>query len=252
MLVLVGLVVVLILMNQRRLLKKQEELKNIEIQFQKQITEAAVISAEQERTKVAENLHDDIGALLSVIRLNQKEIINLGSDRKNIENAVLRNDKLLESVIDNVRAISDDLHNPSLKYLGFKAALRGACDQIRDSNQVTVSYYQTNNDIELDSDSQIQLFRICKEILNNTLKHSKPKNIEVRVDSLSNFIIVTFFHDGSGMTQIDFDQRIKDSKGLGLRNLLSRSNVINASLEFGKEPDDKFYVQIHVPNSIKG
>ncbi|MBA3683209.1 MAG: hypothetical protein H0W73_18895 [Bacteroidetes bacterium] len=214
------------------MLANKAVLIDTENKHQKKLLDASLEIAEQERVKIATNLHDDIGITLNVLKLNLSRL------KKNIENKAVFEEivtasyKNIDDSLDTVRTIYNDIIPPTLMNLGFVKGLKEVCRQINAVGETEVTFNCEEENIEFDKKIKIQLYRLTKEVLNNTVKHAKPKTIEIKIEQKKQDLIILIQHNGIGITTQMIHQFAERSTGLGLKSIITRSQLINAILDF--------------------
>ena len=200
----------------------QERLRGLEKQtHQQELLSAAVEVQESERRRIARDLHDDIGSLLTATRLYLRQ---LTPDSTEIKVARIRDSSLgmIDDMIANTRRISHDLLPPSLEKFGFQAAAEDLCERIESSEALTVHFQNaTADDLRLASKKEVALYRILQELLTNTIKHAAADEVTLRLATDEDNFSFHYTDDGVG-----FSAAQHSNEGLGLRNIESRVSVI--------------------------
>lgn len=232
--------IVFFIVYQRRIFE-QERLRQEEDQLhQKQLLEAAVEVQESERRRIARDLHDDIGSLLSATRLYLRQL----SPQTAVEQLTSIKDETLNMVdemIQNTRRITHDLLPSELEKFGFIAAAEDLCERVDRSGGIRVSFC-CPSERRLPSRQEVALYRVLQELVNNTLKHAEAARIDVNTEWRPDFFRLGYQDDGKG-----FEIPAGGYSGLGLKNIESRVSLIGGSLQFDTAPGKGLQVQIHIP-----
>lgn len=226
---------------QRRIFAKEREQEEKEKAHQKQLLVAAVEVQETERRRIASDLHDDIGSLLSATRLYLRQL----SPEAPLEKTVEIKDQalsILDEMIQNTRRITHDLMPPSLEKFGFQAAAEDMCERIGRSGGITVNF-RSDSEIRLTPRKEVALYRVLQELINNTLKHAKARTIDVAIDRKQDYFSFIYSDDGKG-----FDLSTVQSAGLGLRNIESRISLIGGQLKSTTSPGNGLTVAVTLPS----
>jgi two-component system, NarL family, sensor kinase len=231
---------------QRRSMEQRKKLSEAEAEHQRKLLDATIQISEKEREKISKNIHDEIGTYLNVIRLNQAKIVRHASDTVMIMNLMEENNKLLEETIQSVRAISHDLMSPTLVKLGFIKAISELCRQIRVSGSMQISSTTNLDDFRFSPKVEMQLYRICKEVINNIIKHAKASNTLVTMLINNNHISIDIEHNGDGIDTSDIESLAANATGLGLKSIFSRAQTINATVQYISLPNQLSKVIIDV------
>lgn len=231
MLLLAGAIFFFFIVYQKRLLKKELEINKIRADQQEEIIKNTVQAQEKERKRIAQDLHDEVGAMLSVVKLNVGRIEKKTVDAKPRQLAT-ETKSYLDDVITQVRRISRDLMPPSLEKLGLSFALDELVRWINKSDQIKVEFSKRGEPFRLDIKKELAVFRITQELVNNALKHSGASQILIKLRFTEKYMAVSVADNGKG-----FDIDKLESNGLGLKNLESRSALMGGSYKLNSFPD---------------
>ncbi|MBN2635036.1 MAG: sensor histidine kinase [Prolixibacteraceae bacterium] len=215
---------------QKRLLKKQLEINEVKAAQQEQLLQNTILAQEKERRRVARDLHDEVGAMLSVVKLNVGRL-----EKKMIESSakelVVETKTYLDDVITQVRRISRALLPPSLEKFGLFNAIEELGRWVNKSEIINVECLLIGKQYRLDTEKELALFRIVQELINNSLKHAAANKITVVLRYSPNLLCVNYQDNGIG-----FDLEEKISTGLGLKNLESRTQLLKAKFKMKSKP----------------
>lgn len=231
---------------QRRSMEHRKKLSDAETQHQKNLLDASIQITEKERERISKNIHDEIGTYLNVIRLNQAKISRHASDPLMVINLIEENNKLLEETIQSVRAISHDLMSPTLVKLGFMKAISELCRQIRVSGSMQITTNSNVEDFRFSPKMEMQLYRICKEVINNIIKHAKANNTIVSMLINNNHLKIDIEHNGEGIDMASIQTLSENATGLGLKSIFSRAQIINATVQYISLPNQLSKIIIDV------
>lgn len=212
-----------------RLRKKAEIEKRLA--EQKNMNLKAVIEAgENERARVAKELHDGIGQLLSTARVT---VAALEGDVNEEDEVHLQNSlKVLDESIKEVRYISHNMMPVALIEYGLVKAIETLVKRVNESKALNLCFKNDGINERLDWRFEIPLYRIIQEVINNAIKHSQAKNIVIELRKNENRIILAIEDDGKGFDQ----QEIHKSKGIGWKNINSRLSMINGNMDIVTNP----------------
>jgi signal transduction histidine kinase len=247
MLTLVSFIILFVVFYQKRMLEHMSQLNENETKHQKKLLEASMEVAEQERKKIAGNIHDDIGIILSVIKLNLSRIKRNKNDAALVDELLQTNDSLLEDTIATVRSISHDLMPQALVRLGFIKGIAELCHQVSSAGVQKISLVKNTDEVTgLDKKTEMQLYRLTKEILNNIIKHAVATEIELNVSLLNNTLCTTISHNGKGITDNKVKELINAGRGIGLQSIYSRGQLTNSQINY-LLINDHYQVKIETP-----
>src|SRR6187200_2513010 len=212
MLVLTIGLVVFIIMHQRRVQRFQQKLQQLEIDQQKMMLTASIKLQEEERQRLAADLHDDAGPLLATARLYLNENL-VNQDKSTQLQSIYQARQIIDDTIQLIRNISHSLMPPTLKNFGLESAVNDLFQKISGSGSINASsrFHEYSERLELEREQII--FRIIQELVNNILKHSNASFIHVTQNTNGNKFYLRIHHDGRGIVQSDFDKLNKSNVG---------------------------------------
>jgi signal transduction histidine kinase len=245
MLLLLASFLLAFIISQRKKLSYQRDVQQLREGQQNQLIEAAVRSEEIERHRIAEILHDEVGAILSSSKLHIQGIKYNNLDERD-KQLFLKGNDLLDEGIQKVRGISHNLHSNILKEFGLNEAIRHFVQQ---TIKGTLMKAETNLDdsyTTLNPEKDISIYRMLQEILNNILKHSAADEINVSSTYEPGLLKISISHTGTGITQEQFESLRYKKEGLGLKNIMNRIILLRGHIEFSGEPN-RYTVNMQVP-----
>lgn len=242
----IGLIV-FIIFHQRRVIRYQMQLQEMEEEQQKILLNASIRWQEEERQRIAADLHDDAGPLLATARLYLNENLvhqDINTQLQSIYNAK----QIIDDTIQLIRNISHSLMPPTLKNFGLESAVNDLFQKISGSGMVNASSRFHDYRQRLRPEQELLIFRVIQELVNNILKHSGSSFIHVTQNYNEDKFFIRLHHDGRGITQSDFERLNKSALGLGLKNIQSRAKVLQAKIEFERDPSETYFkVTLEVP-----
>ena len=216
---------------QKRMLKKQLELNETRARQQEEIIQNTISAQEKERKRIAQDLHDEVGAMLSVVKLNVGRI-EKKSEEPVAKELAAETKTHLDEVIKQVRRISRSLLPPSLDKLGLYFALEELASWVNKSEQLKIVCWKSGEQFRFDNTKELAVFRIIQELLNNAIKHSGADLIEINARFSINFnLMISISDNGKG-----FNIEEKMSTGLGLKNMESRTQIMKAKFKMKSTP----------------
>jgi two-component system, NarL family, sensor kinase len=245
MLVLFTSFLVALLFSQRKKLKYQQNMQSLREQQQNQLIEAAVRSEETERHRIAETLHDEVGAILSSAKLH---LLGIKEDSLDDRDKKLheKGKDLLNDVIQKVRGISHNLHSNILKEFGLNEAIRHFIKKITQGSILHAATALDDNYTTVNPDNDISMFRMVQELVNNILKYAHATEFLISSTLEGNELNLVLFHNGEGLTQEQFEELRYQKEGLGLKNIQNRVILLKGSIHFTKGGEG-YRINIHVP-----
>src|SRR5215510_11115592 len=247
MLVLTIGLVLFIIFHQRKVSRYQQTLQKMEQEQQKILLNASIKLQEEERQRLAADLHDDAGPLLATARLYLNENL-VNQDKATQLQSIFQARQIIDDTIQLIRNISHSLMPPTLKNFGLESAVNDLFQKISGSGSMNASSRFHDYRERLQAENELIIFRIVQELVNNILKHSNSSFIHLTQNTHGDKFYLRIHHDGKGIVQADFDKLNKSTVGLGLKNISSRLRVVQGNIVFEKDISQTYYkVTIELP-----
>ena len=247
MLVLTIGLILFIIFHQRKVIKYQQRLQQMEFEQQKILLNASIRLQEEERQRLAADLHDDAGPLLATARLYLNENL-VNQDKATQLQSIYQARQILDDTIQLIRNISHSLMPPTLKNFGLESAINDLFQKISGSRQINASSRFHEYKERLKPEKELIVFRVVQELVNNILKHSNSSFIHRTQNQHNGSCLLRVHHDGRGIVQTDFDKLNKSNVGLGLKNISSRLKVAQGNILFEKDASQTYYkITIEIP-----
>ncbi|MFT6021889.1 MAG: two-component system NarL family sensor kinase, partial [Saprospiraceae bacterium] len=201
---------------------------------------------EQERHRLAQEIHDGIGPMMSTIRLNLDAVKrDLGDIPEKTLNKVNAMGDLIQNIATDIRQISHDLMPSALIDFGITEALNSLSQKINQSEMLTVNFYHIGIKKRLERRVEVNLYRIVQELLNNAIKYAKAKTINIQLVQRDNMIVLTVEDDGIGFDQNKIDEFLEN--GIGLRNINTRVTSLNGLFSIDTQKGKGVMSTIEIP-----
>ena len=221
---------------QRRLTAQKEAMQKAELDYSENLLHATLLSQEEERKRIGRDLHDDVGASLSNLKMIMAQTVQPADDKPVYK-------PLIDNIITTVRGISHALSPPGLTLFGLENTLHELFDTFNAAGMLKV-HFENGLGENLDSFGEqpsLALYRIIQELLTNTLKHANAKNVVIKTFTETNNTIISYQDDGKGFTST-----AGKKPGMGMQNVEARLRMIGA---FSEMPDIEkgFEIKITIP-----
>ena len=211
---------------------QQQRISELETQQQLSATEAVLQGEEQERTRLAKDLHDGLGGMLSSVKYSFNNMKgNLIMTPENAQ-AFERSIDMLDSSIQEMRRVAHNMMPEALVKFGLDTALKDFCNEIERSGALAVQYQSIGlENLELPQIKAIGIYRMVQELMNNILKHAAAKTAIVQLSKREDMISITVEDDGKG-----FDKNIlQNTKGMGWNNIENRVDFFKGKYDVNTE-----------------
>jgi two-component system, NarL family, sensor kinase len=220
-----------------------QKISELETQQQLTATEAVLKGEEQERTRLAKDLHDGLGGMLSGIKYSFNTMKGNMIMTPDNAQAFERSMDMLDSSIKEMRRVAHNMMPEALVKFGLDTALKDFCNEIQQSGALQISYQSIGLENEvIDQTVGITVYRIVQELINNTMKHAMAKTAIVQVTKSNNQLSVTVEDDGKG-----FDTAIIHNPiGMGWSNITNRVEFLKGKLDVDSQSGKGTSVHIEI------
>jgi two-component system, NarL family, sensor kinase len=217
-------------------LLKQQEIKSFESMIEGQ---------EQERKRIAEDLHDGLGILLSTVKLHFSSIEDKLDRQLVTQENFLKGATLLDEALQEVRRIAHNMSAGILTNIGLVPALQDLKETIEIGSKIRVNLFTHNLEERLDTITEIAIYRVIQELISNILKHAAASEININLnrDITSGLLTILVEDDGKG-----FDKNETPRKGgIGIRNIMARISRLNGKFTLDSNPGRGTTAIIEIP-----
>ena len=215
--------------SRKKIMKFQLDKRDLVISHQKEMLSSIINTQENERKRIAQDLHDDISSNLNIVSLNshllQKPNLSAGETIEITKNII----QLTQKSLENSRRIAHDLYPPVLEKFGLEAGIRELCFDYSTTKAVEINFDNKVDFTKTSQEIQMQIFRVLQELISNSLRHGKAKKINIVLNpSGENHGICIYNDNGQGFNIADGAHK----KGLGMKNIDSRISLIGGKITF--------------------
>lgn len=208
------------------------------------VSRRLIEAQEQERTRIARELHDDIGQRLALLAIELQQLQQNCPDlppEVRSHTGELWNRTI--GISTDIQSLSHELHSSKLQYLGIAAAMRSFCKEFGEQQKMEIHFKVNDIPSHLPADVSLCLFRVLQEALHNSAKYSGVRHFEARLWAAMDEIHLTVRDSGAG-----FDSKIaKESRGLGLISMEERVKLLKGTFSIESQPKHGTTVHARVP-----
>jgi len=238
-------VVVFAYLIQKKLILKERAYREIESLLQKQELKSAyalIEGQEQERKRIASEVHDNIGSLLATLKIYSDLVVDREQDSEMSHLNGKIND-IIETVTIEIRKIAHSLDSGVLKDFGLKAALEQLCETIQNSGKIKLNCI-VDLQTHAGAEASLHIYRIIQELFTNTLKHAKATLIRFEITQLTGEVSIIYEDNGIG-----FDITKQEGTTMGLRNVRSRVERLTGEINIqSSSVGSTFIIEIPIQN----
>jgi signal transduction histidine kinase len=226
--------IVLVLLNSYNKRKRlEEEHERVLREKELEMINAVVKAQEDERTQIARNLHDDVGATLSMTQQKLSEATQHFSKDADIIQQILSIANMIEKSVSSLRSITNGMLPHYLLNFGLRKSVDRLFENAQDSiGKPCLVLEHLPADITLSQEQEIQVYYIISELLNNTIKHAKPNYIDGEFHFTGAQISFLIKHDGVAISQSDYEYLQLKNTGIGLSSIGHRVSILKGTLNF--------------------
>lgn len=239
LIVVTGLIILFFVVFQRRKNKLLLDKIQQEQEFQETLIKTQSEIQEQTLKNVGQELHDNIGQLLSVVSMQLNLVSSLAQE--SVKKKVEETKNVVNDAIKEVRSLSKGLNSEVIFDFGLKKSIQNEVDRLNKLKSFKANLVVEGSEIEIPNKDVIIIFRIFQEFLSNTIKYAEAKTFDVTLKYFDNSLVMIVKDDGIG-----FDLE-KVKKGSGLINMQDRSALINTHFHLTSQPRNGTELELIYP-----
>jgi signal transduction histidine kinase len=226
--------------EQKRLEEQRQLLKDAEWKA----VRLSMETGEQERQRIAKNLHDTLGSKLSVIQMNFQSLQrNLQFNDEKYQVRYKEGIQHLDDACQEVRRISRHMAQGDLSHFGLQLALEKYAQQVQESSEMEVHFAVKGTPKKLTPQQETEIYAILGTAIENVIRHAKAENINLELTFQPERLVITLTDDGQG-----FDKaKAKEKKGLGIKNIAERAERIGAQHHIITHPGEGTTLELVIP-----
>jgi PAS domain S-box-containing protein len=196
------------------------------------LSRKVIEAEEQQRSRIARDLHEDIGQRLALLAIELEQLKTDSSHQTAVGSRMDAVWKRTLEILNDVKASAHELHSPRLEYLGIAAVLRCFCKEFGERKNVEIIFTTEDLPSPVPPDISLCLFRVLQEALYNGVKHSGAQRLEVQMWKTPNEIHLTVSDSGAGFEL----EAAKNGRGLGLVSMKERLQLVKGTLSIDSQP----------------
>jgi len=222
--------------SQRRITQQKEAMQKAELDHSERLLHATLLSQEEERKRIGRDLHDDVGASLSNLKMIMAQSVEVAPDKPAYK-------PLIDNIITTVRNISHSLSPPGLSLFGLESTLHELFDNFNIAGNIKLGFENEMGEKlnAFNEQTALALYRVIQELLTNTVKHANASQVLIKCFEESNNPIITYQDDGKGI-----DMAAGKKHGMGMQNIEARLRMIQARYEL-PAVEKGFFIRILIP-----
>ncbi|MDB5264207.1 MAG: sensor histidine kinase [Adhaeribacter sp.] len=245
MLLVTSFVVVFIFIHRHQFNKHLQEKEEIKNAYQQEILKAQLEMKEQTLHTISQEIHDNIGQVLSLAKLNLNTI--LLSDDNPAASKITTTKELVAKAIQDLRNLSKSLNTDHISQKKLSESLKFELDQIQKTGMYKTDLKIEGSEQPFDPQKQLIIFRIVQEALQNIMKHAKAQYIFINLNYLPDKLIMSIKDDGSGFDMAAINQA---DKGTGIANMYHRARLMGAEIRIESQLGKGTLTQLWLPTRL--
>jgi PAS domain S-box-containing protein len=212
------------------------------------VNQRLIEAQEEERARLARELHDDIGQRLALLTVDLEQLAeNCPDSPAEVRSSVRVLREQASDVATDVHSLSHELHSSKLEYLGLASAAGGFCRELSDRQGIEIGFHSESIPKDLPREISLCLFRVLQEALQNAIKHSGSRHFQVSLSGGSSGVELTVRDSGIGFDPEDTTR----GSGLGLTSIRERLKLVNGKLVIDSQSQRGTTILARVPLSPK-
>ncbi|MCE7994565.1 MAG: tetratricopeptide repeat protein [Roseivirga sp.] len=231
--------------------EKESHIKSVNellVQQQTKTLEAMVQGQEEERLRIAKELHDHFGSLMAAVKVNLTTVVAKGNIDQTNDKQMENLSVLVDQACEDIRSLSHSMHVGISESFGLIPALEDLAHSINASGRVEVAFHSASCTGKLDSTMEVMTYRLIQELVSNALKHSQATKLTIQVTCLGDIVNIIVEDNGMGF---DAQHYMEQSEGMGLKSMQERIMSLQGEFEVDSQPGKGTTVIIDLPVSVE-
>jgi signal transduction histidine kinase len=229
--------------SQKKITDSKLKVKEIELNFQRELLENTINTQETERDRIAKDLHDEVASKLNIIHLNLHLLKQKIPGNEDTAQLLLNISQSLKESTERTRSISYELMPPLLKKFGIQHVLNDLAEAVNNTRQIEFEMVNSHLIGITEHIQMLHIYRIVQELLNNTLKYAQARRATLHFNAKENSMLEMVYSDDG----IGFDPQAQ-KHGYGLSNIETRIHLLKGSLHIDSQPQKGVTFTFMFPN----
>lgn len=222
--------------RQNRLVKEK---MTLQARFKNELLQSQLETQEYAFNQISQELHDNIGQLLS----STKMLLNIGvMEMQTIPDSIKTAEQTVAKAIQDLRSLSKSLNNEWIHQFNLIENLEAEKNRINAARNIVVTFTSTCQQLPIEPEAQVMLFRVVQEALQNSIRHAAPQNIRIAITPANDHFQLSLEDDGQG-----FDAEAAKKESLGLRNMEHRVRLLGGSIAWQSAAGKGTLILIEIP-----
>lgn len=209
------------------------------------ILSATTAAEEHERTMLAQELHDGIGATLSSMNIYLNMILSGGVEVDEIFKNIRLTKDLVGQCIESVKEIANNLHPVILTRFGLVETIQSIIDELQSSRLIKFQFDHSGFQRISNKDLELSIYRMLNEMLSNTMKYAEASSVDITLKTSENLLQISYKDNGKGFSLQN--SNIQQGKNMGLKNIIGRVKALNGKCDIKSEPCKGVQIEIEIP-----
>lgn len=242
---LVGFIIIMLILNQKSRQAQAQELHLMKERYEQELLKSQLEIQENVFGHLSQEIHDNIGQSLTFVALS---LLTVPVDNNSeAQEYIEESRKALQKAITELRDLSRSLHTDRVTEIGLANSIEFELQRLKRTNlyETSVNFVDVRN--LLDHQTEIILFRIVQEMLNNIVKHAKASRVEASLSHNTDIIVLEITDNGIGFNPDALFAEQENHKGLGLRNIRKRATLIGGTFHIHSEKNSGTAIKITIP-----
>ncbi|MEZ5017937.1 MAG: sensor histidine kinase [Flavipsychrobacter sp.] len=235
-------VILYIVVQKRKQVRHILEKERMKHQFSSELLQSKLEVQEQTSQNLSEEIHDNVGQLLSLAKINIHNI-EKHAENDRAKNHAEKSKELLTKAISDLRTISHTLNGNYVLQMGLAESIQKEVGYVSSAKEINCNFNINGEQYSLGEDKELLIFRIIQESIANAIKHGDPENITVALDYQPETLLVTITDDGSG-----FETDVKkEGSGIGLNNIKVRTELLRGKVDISSTQNKGTVITLSIP-----